>query len=297
MYSTETIDRLFQTKAQACCPAPPRSDGTAADAEPIRLTPIEYEPFTADNAALCSIIELILKDPFRLNRLIRARSFQSVLVGRLLVISLVSFTLFGVAMSLVLTASGEWPSLMSVSNWLEQPSAALAQLTPIATSAGHAAPWTSGDAFKLTAAYALGLVAATCVCLPSLYFYCLLAGVRLTMLDVVLTAVKAKAEAAIALLGILPIYVAVALGIIIFRAGGNAMTTVLVIGLLLPFFAGLRGTASLYNGFAQLCSTMPPKFAERRECFLRRLVLSWSGIYSAVMPVMIYSIWEVLSRF
>ena len=173
----------------------------------------------------------------------------------------------------------------------------MAELTPIAEGAGPAAPWTSGDAFKLTAAYAVGLVAATCVCLPSLYFYCLLAGVRLTMVDVVLNAVKAKAEAAMALMGILPIYVAVAMGVIIFGGTASVMASMLLIGLLLPFFAGLWGTASLYNGFAQLCSTMPPKFVERRECFLRRLVLSWSGIYSVVMPVMIYTIWEVASRF
>jgi hypothetical protein len=117
------------------------------------------------------------------------------------------------------------------------------------------------------------------------------------MVDVVLTAVKAKAEAAMALIGILPIYVAVAMGAIIFGVAETTVASVLLVGLLLPFFAGLWGTASLYQGFAQLCDTMPPKFAARRECFLRRLVLSWSGIYSAVMPVMIYTIWEVLSRF
>ena len=32
---------------------------------------------------------------------------------------------------------------------------------------------------------AFGLVAASGVCLPSLYFYCLLAGVRMTMVEVV----------------------------------------------------------------------------------------------------------------
>jgi hypothetical protein len=41
---------------------------------------------------------------------------------------------------------------------------------------------------------------------------------------------------------------------------------------------------------------MPADRAKHRKCFLRRLVLSWSGIYSVVMPVMIYSVWEVLSR-
>jgi hypothetical protein len=297
MHSTETIDRLFQTKAQAGHPACSRPQDSTLEADSVVLTPIDEERFAPRDAAILSIVEMILKEPRRLRSLIQVRSFQSALLGRFLAISLVSFTLFGIAMSLVLTASGHWPSLMSVSDWLDKPSTALANLTPIATDAGPTAPWTSGDALKLTAAYALGLVAATCICLPSLYFYCLLAGVRMTMVDVVLNALKAKAEAAMALMGILPIYVAVAMGVIIFGGTERATASVIVIGLLLPFFAGLRGTASLYNGFAQLCSTMPPTFAIRRECFLRRLVLSWSGIYSAVMPVMIYTVWEVLSRF
>ena len=68
MYSTETIDRLFQTKAQACL-APPQPE----EAEHIPLTPIEEENFAGKDAALCSIIEMILKNPFRLRRLIRVR--------------------------------------------------------------------------------------------------------------------------------------------------------------------------------------------------------------------------------
>jgi hypothetical protein len=52
----------------------------------------------------------------------------------------------------------------------------------------------------------------------------------------------------------------------------------------------------MYQAFSLLCDTMPANRIERRGCFLRRLVLSWSAIYTAVMPVMIYSVWEVLSR-
>ena len=69
----------------------------------------------------------------------------------------------------------------------------------------------------LTGAYAFGLVAASGVALPSLYFYCLLSGLRMSMLEVVTHAVKAKAIAAVALVGILPIYVAVAMGVVIFH--------------------------------------------------------------------------------
>ncbi len=61
-------------------------------------------------------------------------------------------------------------------------------------------------------AYSLGLVAATGICLPSFYFYGLLAGVKMTFLQVVTHCLKGQAATAIMLIGILPIYVAVAPG-------------------------------------------------------------------------------------
>ena len=67
--------------------------------------------------------------------------------------------------------------------------------------------------------------------LPSLYFYCLLAGVRMTMLEVVVHAVKSKAVAAVALVGILPIYVAVAMGVVIFDAGEFWLQATMFLGL------------------------------------------------------------------
>ena len=109
----------------------------------------------------------------------------------------------------------------------------------------------------LTGAYAFGLVAASGVALPSLYFYCLLAGVRMSMLEVVVHAVKAKAISAVALIGILPIYVAAAMGVVIFNVGEYWLQLTMYLGLVLPFIAGLWGTASLYQGFSQLCDTMP----------------------------------------
>ena len=118
----------------------------------------------------------------------------------------------------------------------------------------------------------------------------------MSMVDVVAHAVKSKSVAAVALVGILPIYVALAMGVLIFDGSELYLGAMLVLGLVLPFIAGIWGTVSLYQGFSQMCDTLPPACAAQRECFLRRLVLSWSGIYSAVMPVMIYSLWEVFSR-
>jgi hypothetical protein len=242
------------------------------------------------------LVELLLKNGRGLHRILRDRSLHGALLPRFLAIALTGFVLFGITMSLVLTVSGRWPVLTAIATWIDVPASHLIAYKTIASPLGKLSPWLGGQAFALTGAYAFGLVAASGVALPSLYFYCLLAGVRMTMLEVVVHAVKAKAIAAVALVGILPIYVAMAMGVLIFGVSEFWLKSTLYLGLVLPFIAGIWGTVSLYQGFAQLCDTMPADRAGNRECFMRRLVLSWSACYSAIMPVMIYSLWQVLSR-
>jgi len=86
------------------------------------------------------------------------------------------------------------------------------------------------------------------VCLPSLYFYSLLAGLRMSLTEVVLHTLKAKAVSAVALVGILPIYAALVLGAVVF-VNAQIVQSALGVGLILPFVAGLWGTRSLYDGF------------------------------------------------
>ncbi len=254
------------------------------------------EPDDPRAYSVFAIVELLLKDHWRLYRLLRVPTAPAILLPRLLAIALAGYILFGVTMALVMSAAGKWPELTSIAAWVDSPSNAPLSFEAIEAPLGEVAPWLNGKAAALVFAYAFGLVAASCVCLPSLYFYCLLAGVRMTMVEVVVHAVKSKAVAAVALVGILPIYVAIAMGVAIFDAGEPAVQATMLLGLVLPFIAGFWGTAALYQAFSRLCETMPPNRAKHRKCFLRRLVLSWSGIYSVVMPVMIYSLWEVLSR-
>lgn len=257
--------------------------------------PGDAEPKPLPDAHTASLIELILKDRGGLHRVLRTKTLHAALLPRFLGIALTGFVLFGVAMSLVLTVSGHWPELHAIHEWLDHPGTSLLSYE---STAGQNAirPWINGDAERLIAAYAFGLVAASGVCLPSLYFYCLLAGVRMTMADVVVHTVKAKAVSAVALVGILPIYVAVAMGTVIFNADPAFLSVTLGLGLILPCFAGFWGVSSLYEGFADLADLHPARCSEQRKCFLRRLVVSWSVCYTAVMPVMIYSIWEVLGR-
>jgi hypothetical protein len=252
--------------------------------------PAEYDPATQSNRPLGSLdlVEYILKQPDALHQVIRERNRQAALVPKLLGISLLGFLFFGIAMSVVLAASGTWPSLTRVVTWLDNPRLPLIAFLPD--------PPNIVSALYLVAAYACGLIAASGICLPSLYFYGLLAGVRMTMMDVVLHTLKSKATAAVALVGILPIYATLALSTIIFEVPASLVRLVFFIGLALPFIAGLWGTRSLYLGLSNLCDTLPEHRREQRECFLRRLVLSWSAIYTAITPVMIFTLWEVLAR-
>ena len=196
-------------------------------------------------------------------------------------------------MSLVLSAATVWPHLFPIEAVLEGK-----QRTPLQFETGETSslvtPWLNGNAFRLIAAYAIGLIAATGICLPSLYFYGLLSGVRMTMMDVVIHALKSKAVAAVTLVGILPIYAAFGLAIAIFPLPDGPRNLVLMLGLVLPFIAGLSGTYSLYRGLSTLTDTMAADRRLDRECFLQRLVLSWSGVYSAVSPVLIFTLWQRL---
>ena len=214
------------------------------------------------------LVELMLKDPARLDELAREDSLQPVLVPRFLAIALVGFTIFGVAATVVLNASGVWPS------WVPR------------------ATWPGPSAANLILAYDLGLIAASGVCLPSFYFYGLLAGVKLTMLQAVAHLVKTKATTAVMLVGILPLYVALALGIIVFGGAAEWLNLTIAVGLALPFVAGLWGIRSLYLGFMRLADTLPACDRTRRTRFLRMLTLSWAGCYTAVSPLMIYTLWR-----
>lgn len=257
---------------------------------------IEFEtPWIDDDtppATLASIIELILKNPLRLDRLIRDTSVQGLLIPRFLAIELVAFTLFAATLAVVMSSTGNWPRLTAIADYLQSSRQPLFGFEQV----GLWGPWLDGSAIKMIAAYNIGLIAAVGVCLPSLYFYGLLAGVRMSMLDVVAHAIKSQAAMALMLVGILPMYVAIGLGVKVFNFPETVAQNVLCIGLILPFLAGLWGTQSLHVGFMGLADTMSPDRRCRRECFLRRLLLSWAACWTAVTPVMIYTLWEYLAR-
>jgi hypothetical protein len=262
-------------------------------AEPSPITTNGEEP---TKTGVADLVELILKRRDRLEQLIRDPSLQSVLLPKFLAISLIGFVFFGVALSLVFTSAGQWPRLAAIRDIVAGEAQSVATFDSFASGETRISRWLDGSAESLIAAYAIGLIAATGICLPSLYFYGLLAGVRMTMLDVVIQSLKSKATAAVALVGILPIYAALGLAVVIFDLPEPLRNATFWLGLILPFLAGLFGTYSLYQGLAGFADTLPSERQCERGCFLRRLVFSWAACYTAITPVMIHSLWVMLAR-
>jgi hypothetical protein len=227
----------------------------------------------AEDPSTLQLVELILQEPGRVDALNREENRQAELMPRFLGIALLSYSLFAVAMIVLLNAA---PPAAYPHRLLQAPPAHLAD----------------GSALGLWLGYTVGLVAATCVCLPSFYFFGLLAGVRMSMLQIAVLILRGKASNAVLLVGLLPIYVAVVLGMVVFDVRAETLEAGLYVGLALPFLAGPEGLRAIYRGVMAMAETMPPEYQVRRVCFLRRLTLSWAACYTIVSPVMIYRLWE-----
>jgi hypothetical protein len=213
----------------------------------------------------------LLKDQKGLDALIRDEATAPDLIPRLLAVALAGFAVFGIAATAIINLAGTQPSWVPSTHWSD------------------------GTGAALTLAYTVGLIASTGVCLPSFYFYGLLAGVKLTMLQATAHAVRCLAVTAVVLVGALPVYVALALGMVVFSAPPELIHRSIVLGLALPFVAGFWGVRSLFVGFTDLADTLPASRHARRGEFLRRLTVAWAVCYSTVTPVMIYWLWTRLA--
>jgi len=230
-----------------------------------------------DDPSALGLAELLLKNRRQVDDMVRDENLQAILIPRFLGVAVTSFTVFSLALAMLL-------SLMPVDN-----------LPGFLKEAWIRSPGQAGVSLWL--AYTFGLIAATGVCLPSFYFYGLLSGVRITLLQVTAHIMQGMAATSLMLLGLLPIYVAYVLGMIVFHVTGASIRPMIYIGLALPFVAGLYGVRTIYRGFMQLADTLPPERRCRRSCFLRRLTVACSACYTAVTPVMIYKVWEIATQF
>jgi hypothetical protein len=224
------------------------------------------------------LAELLLKNPERVDQLNRKAVHQRELFSRLLLIAEVGYLSFAFMMVLILNLA---------------PAAAYPHSLMLRMPPTY---WSDGTSLSLPLAYAIGLVLAACVCLPTFYFHSLLAGIRMTWLQIVSLVGKGMASSAIMLLGILPIYVAAVLGLVVLEAPTETLQWTLKVGLLLPFVAGLWGLRALYIGVMDMVDNPPLEWRCRRRCFFRRLVLAWTAVYTAVVPIMIYRLWEYFAE-
>lgn len=240
------------------------------------------EPLPADGEAAVPIaasvrtldlVEALLKQPQRVDVLLANGGATLEFVSRLLAITLVGFTAFGVVLA----------TLMSTAD------AQLDGLPPVR--------WSDASALWPIIAYDVSVVAACGLCLSSFYFYNVLAGVRIAMTDVVAHAAKCLARSALVLVGILPMWVALVLGELVFDAHASDLKAGQACGLLLPFFAGLAGVLSLRQGFAVVAARQRrlDDGAVVRVQFLGRLMGAWAAVWTAVTPVMIYTLWTGLA--
>ena len=225
-----------------------------------------------ENHTVIGLFELLLKNPARLDELAGDPARQRELFPRLLLIAQAGYLVYSAVMLLLLNLA---------------PDAALPASLHVAVPS---ASWADGSALGLPVGYGMGLVIASCICLPSFYFYSLLAGVRMSWLQIASIVLRGSAANGVMLLGIVPIYVAVALGLLVTSAPAEWLGATLLFGLLLPFVAGLWGLREIYRGVMHVGANL--SIDCRRQYFLRRLTLSWAAVYTAVVPVLIYRLWE-----
>lgn len=236
--------------------------------------PLAVEVLAADlpdHPGTLQLVELLLKEPTHVDQLTRDDNRQTELVPRFLAIALASFSIYSLALALIFNLMGQ---------------ASLPQLLRQHWSGGVA------SIFSLWTAYTVGTVAACGVCLPSFYFFGLLAGVRISVMQVTGHVMKGLAATSMMLLGILPIYLAAVLGLTVFNAQTETLEAAVWTGLALPCWAGLWGGLSILNGFMGLADTLPAHCRDRRACFLRRLTFFWAVCYLTVTPVMIWTLWK-----
>ena len=214
---------------------------------------------------LMRYFELLLKNRSELSELLRDNARQPEALQKLLAISLIGFAVYATITGAVLHLGDT-------------------NLTRFG--------WTS-----LLVSYTVGPIATLGICLPSFYFYALLAGVQASALQIAVQAVRAIAVTSVLLLGIMPVYLFVVVGLYIIKGPADDMFVLsLTSGFILPVFAGCYGVVTFYRGFVDLASTLPSQRRRTRARFLSGMAIAQSGLYAFVMPVMIYTLLDSLSR-
>jgi hypothetical protein len=146
----------------------------------------------------------------------------------------------------------------------------------------------------LPLAYILGFGIALGICLPSFYFYTQLAGLDASFRLITAQALRVQARTSVILLGLAPVYAALALGAHLGFEGLWSIETVAWLGLTGPFVIGLFGVISLYKSFGRLRERIPVTHPRRGDIVLR-LVICWGAVFLATAPVAVWRMAQWLS--
>lgn len=128
----------------------------------------------------------------------------------------------------------------------------------------------------------IAFLGALSICLPSFYFHTQLAGLDASFRLVTAQALRAQATTSVLLFGALPVYAAIVLLAVL--GVGPRPELVIAVGMFVPFLVGFLGVRAVYRGFGDLLSSIPITHP-RRGNFIRRLVLCWGAVYTAIAPV------------
>lgn len=142
---------------------------------------------------------------------------------------------------------------------------------------------------RIGSAYLFGFFGAQVAGLPSAWFYALLAGIRTDAWRVTVEAMRAQATSAIVLLGLLPVYLAVGVGVTMVDEDALEFMVVACGGYSLPFFAGLWGTAAMYRSFRRLVERERARAEAPRTAMPSLLVLAWAMLFTAMAPLGVFA--------
>lgn len=157
-------------------------------------------------------------------------------------------------------------------------------------------PWPLAGRYLL--AYAGAFFGTKVAILPTYYFYALLAGIRTHGWRIAIEVMRAQATQAMVVLGLLPLFLAAGLGAAALGSGGLRQLIVWV-GTILPFIAGLPGTAILYASLRRMARQAVPEDEPwspgRRGSMPGLLAVAWTGLFAFMAPVGVWGIWQALS--
>lgn len=218
------------------------------------------EPEEEMPAVRPSMFDLVLRRPRLLDRILREEGALPKAIQDLASLSVVGLAVYG----LVVGASAQLVRDRLI------PSSFFASGLP--------AVW-------MPLAFVLAFLGAICICLPSFYFFTQLSGLDASFRMVTAQALRGVASTAVLLLGAAPFYAAWVLGNVVGLF--EDVDTTLQVGMAIPFAVGLFGVGAVYQAFRSMVDVLPVTH-QRRGNFVRRMVLAWGALFTAIAPVALY---------